>query len=130
MRYVESARRYDMAERDHFISLEMAAVGIETVDGLGRAKVEARLRTLTDEIAQGLAQLGNKVSLPDPRLRAPHIMSVGFPGGMPADLIAAARSRQGLCRARGIGRLRISPHVYNDSHDVGALVAALAKALD
>ncbi len=129
MRYVESARRYDMAERDHFISLEMAAVGIETVDGLGRAKVEARLRTLTDEIAQGLAQLGNKVSLPDPRLRAPHVMSVGFPGGMPADLIARLAA-DNVYAAPRIGRLRISPHVYNDSHDVGALVAALAKALD
>ncbi|MEZ5855588.1 MAG: aminotransferase class V-fold PLP-dependent enzyme [Hyphomicrobiaceae bacterium] len=128
-RYVESARRYDMAERDHFISLEMAAVGIETVDGLGRAKVEARLRAVTDEIAAGLAQLGNKVSLPDPDLRAPHVMSVGFPGGMPADLVARLAAEKVYAAPR-IGRLRVSPHVYNDSEDVGRLVAALGKVLD
>jgi selenocysteine lyase/cysteine desulfurase len=127
-RYVEGARRFDMAERDHFISLEMAAVGIETVHGLGRAKVQRRLAALTDEIAESLADLGNQVSLPDKRLRAEHVLSVGFPGGMPKKLIEQLAA-ENVHAAPRIGRLRISPHVYNDSEDVKRLALALRGAL-
>ena len=34
--YVTNARRYDMGERDHYISLEMASIGMEMVAGWGR----------------------------------------------------------------------------------------------
>ncbi|MFV0298001.1 MAG: aminotransferase class V-fold PLP-dependent enzyme [Hyphomicrobiaceae bacterium] len=127
-RYVPNARRYDMAERDHIISLEMAALCIETVEGFGQPKVEARLKVLTDEIAEGLAPLGNKVILPDPKVRTPHILCVGFKGGMPSDLVAKLEAQKVYAAPR-IGRLRISPHVYNDSEDVARLVQALGKAL-
>ena len=35
-RYVDRARRFDMGERDHFISLEMASIGMEMMAGLGQ----------------------------------------------------------------------------------------------
>lgn len=34
--YVPNARRFDMGERDHFETLEMAAIGMEMMAGLGR----------------------------------------------------------------------------------------------
>jgi selenocysteine lyase/cysteine desulfurase len=127
-RYVEGARRFDMGERDHFISLEMAALGIETVEGLGRANVEARLAGVTRSIGDKVAALGNKVAVPDPRFRAPHVICLGFPGGMPpglVDRLAAAK----VYGAPRIGRLRLSPHVYNDEADVERLVGTLTEAL-
>ena len=36
--YVTNARRYDMGERDHYISLEMASIGMEMVAGWGRTR--------------------------------------------------------------------------------------------
>ena len=39
MRYLPDARRFDMGERDHFISLEMAAMGMELVASWGTAAV-------------------------------------------------------------------------------------------
>ena len=33
--YTDGARRYDMGERDHFISMEMAAIGMEMMAGWG-----------------------------------------------------------------------------------------------
>ena len=33
--YVANARRYDMGERDHYISLEMASIGMEMIAELG-----------------------------------------------------------------------------------------------
>lgn len=127
-RYVDSARRYDMGERDHFVSMEMAAVGIETVTGFGRAAVEGRLHAMTRAIGEQTQLLGNKVTLPDARFRAPHLICLGFPGGMRHDLIERLTEDKVYAAPR-LGRLRLSPHVYNDEEDVARLMKALAKAL-
>ena len=42
-RYLPDARRYDMGERDHFISMEMAAIGMEMMASWGAAAVAERL---------------------------------------------------------------------------------------
>src|SRR5882762_146386 len=49
--YVGNARRYDMGERDHFISLEMASIGMEMMADWGAAAVSERLGMLTQRIA-------------------------------------------------------------------------------
>lgn len=129
MRYLDSARRYDMGERDHFVSMEMAAAGIETVAGLGQAAVEQRLLALTRNIVDRAATvLGNRVQLPDERFRAPHVLCLGFAGGMPAGLVQRLAD-DNVYAAPRLGRLRISPHVYNDEEDVDRLVASLGRAL-
>src|SRR6201987_5253963 len=72
--YQEGARRYDMGERDHFISMEMAAIGMEMMAGWGNAPIMARLAMLTDKLADGLANTG--VQVMDRKLRAPHVLSL------------------------------------------------------
>jgi len=126
-RYLGDARRYDMGERDHFISMEMAAIGMEMMADWGAAAVVKRLSELTRRIADGLSGT-NAVSMLHERVRAPHILSLGFPGGMPCDLIPKLADEQIYVAAR-LGRMRISPHVYNDEADVDRLVAALTGAL-
>ncbi len=42
--YVADARRFDMGERDHFISLEMASIGMEMMAAWGTAAIVARPR--------------------------------------------------------------------------------------
>jgi selenocysteine lyase/cysteine desulfurase len=127
-RYLEDARRFDMAERDHFVSMEMAAVGIETVSGLGRKAVEERLAYLTKTIAEKVASLGKKVTLANARFKAPQLICLAFPNGMP-DGLAQRLAAEKVYAAPRIGRLRLSPHVYNDEEDVERLVAGLAKAI-
>ena len=54
------------------------------------------------------------------------ILSVQFPAGMPARLIerlAAAR----VYVAPRVGRVRISPHVYNDEEDIDRFVATFRR---
>lgn len=128
LRYLPDARRFDMGERDHFISLEMAAVGIETVTGFGRPAVEDRLAAITREIGGKASTLGNRIAIPDPRFRAPHVLCLAFPGGMPEGLVEKLAANKVYAAPR-LGRLRISPHVYNDEEDVARLVAALTQAL-
>jgi selenocysteine lyase/cysteine desulfurase len=126
-RYLPDARRYDMGERDHFISMEMAAIGMEMVAQWGADAVAQRLSALTGRIAEGLSD-ANAVQVMDERFRAPHILSLGFAGGMPKDLVAKLSDQQVYVAAR-LGRMRISPHVYNDEADVDRLIAAVKSAV-
>jgi len=117
--YRDDARRYDMGERDHFISMEMASIGMEMMAGWGNDAVVERLAMLTGKLADGMGNLG--VRLLDAKLRAPHILCVTFPGGMPPDL-PKKLAAENVHAAPRLGRLRISPHVYNDEQDVERFV--------
>ena len=122
--YLPDARRFDMGERDHFISMEMASIGMEMMADWGASAVARRLAMLTARIADGARETG--VNMPDPRLRAPHILSLGFRDGMPQGLVEGLAS-EGIHVAARLGRLRISPHVFNDEADADRFVAALAR---
>jgi selenocysteine lyase/cysteine desulfurase len=124
--YVAGARRFDMGERDHFISMEMAAIGMEMMAEWGAAAVAQRLAMLTARIAEDLRGIG--VSVPDARLRSPHILSLAFKGGMPSGLVEGLAS-EGVYVAARLGRLRVSPHVYNDEADADRFVKILAGRL-
>jgi selenocysteine lyase/cysteine desulfurase len=126
IRHVADARRFDMGERDHFISMEMAAIGMEMMAGWGASAVAQRLASLTEHIAEGVRGIGFRIS--DRRLRAPHILSLSFAKGMPQGLIEGLAS-EGVYVAARLGRLRISPHVFNDEVDADRIVAALAQRL-
>jgi len=125
-RYVTDARRFDMGERDHFISMEMAAIGMEMMAEWGASAVAQRLAMLTDRIADGVRGLG--VTMPEQHVRAPHILSLGFRDGMPNGLIEGLAS-EGIYVAARLGRMRISPHVFNDEQDADRFVASLAQRL-
>ncbi|WP_428672192.1 aminotransferase class V-fold PLP-dependent enzyme [Reyranella sp.] len=122
--YRDDARRYDMGERDHFITMEMAAIGMEMMAGWGNDAIVERLSMLTGKLADGLGNLG--VGLLDPKLRAPHILCVSFPKGMAPDL-AKRLAAENVHAAPRLGRLRISPHVYNDEQDVDRFVDVFRK---
>src|SRR5205807_1929886 len=124
-RYLADARRYDMGERDHFISMEMAAIGMEMMAQWGAPAVAARLSALTRRIAAGLVEAD--VALPDERFRAPHILCVR-PRGEALEHAIARLAREQVYVAPRLGRMRISPHVYNDEADVDRLVACLTHA--
>jgi selenocysteine lyase/cysteine desulfurase len=122
--FVAGARRFDMGERDHFVSLEMASIGMELIAQWGCDAVAARLATLTARLADGLHDCG--VSIPDAAVRAPHILSLRFANGMPDGLIERLAAEQVYVAPR-VGRLRVSPHVYNDEDDVDRFVAAFRR---
>jgi selenocysteine lyase/cysteine desulfurase len=115
--YVGDARRFDMGERDHFISLEMASIGLEMMAQWGQEAIQQRLQMLTDRLAEGLRNAG--VQIAERRVRAPHILSLKFPRGIPEGLIVYVAPR--------LGRIRISPHVYNDEADVDRFIDAFRK---
>jgi selenocysteine lyase/cysteine desulfurase len=124
--YVANAHRFDMGERDYFISMEMAAVSMEVVGAWGAPAISQRIAMLTQRIADGLQ--GNAVRVADAKFRAPHILSLSFEGGMPSGLVERLAG-DGIHVAPRLGRMRVSPHVYNDEADADRFVAALTKSL-
>jgi selenocysteine lyase/cysteine desulfurase len=126
VRYVADAHRFDMGERDYFISMEMASTSMEIVEQWGGAAVAQRVSMLTARIAEGVRGLG--LNVPKAQLRAPHILSLGFKEGMPAGLVEALAT-EGIYVAARLGRMRISPHVYNDEADCDRFVAAMTRRL-
>ncbi|MGH7159548.1 MAG: hypothetical protein ACREFS_05645, partial [Acetobacteraceae bacterium] len=88
--------------------------------------ISERLGWLTGQLAEGLGNLG--VRMPEPHLRAPHILSLGFPKAMPEELIPQLKAVNVHVAGR-LGRMRISPHVYNDEQDVRAFVSAFGRLL-
>jgi selenocysteine lyase/cysteine desulfurase len=125
-RYVTDARRFDMGERDHFVSLEMAAIGMEMVAGWGLPAIAQRLAMLTDRIADGVRGIG--VGVLDKHLRAPHVLSLTFKDGALAGLVEGLAA-DGIYVASRLGRMRVSPHVFNDETDADRFVASLARRL-
>src|SRR5882757_1790694 len=85
-----------------------------------------RLLMLTERIAEGVR--GTGVSAPERRVRAPHILSLAFKGGIPAGLVEGLASEDIYVAAR-LRRMRISPQVFNDEADADRFVAALVKRL-
>jgi selenocysteine lyase/cysteine desulfurase len=124
--YVGDARRFDMGERDHFISLEMAAIGMEMVAEWGAPAIAQRLAMLTGRIEDGVRSLG--ASVLERRLRAPHILCLGFKNGMPKGLVEGLAA-DGVHVAARLGRLRVSPHVFNDEADTARFITALTRWL-
>jgi selenocysteine lyase/cysteine desulfurase len=122
--FVAGARRFDMGERDHFISLEMASIGMEMMAQWGCDAVQGRLRVLTARLADQLRNGG--VTIPDAAVRAPHILSLQFPAGMPERLIERLAAERVYVAPR-VGRVRISPHVYNDEEDIDRFVATFRR---
>jgi len=126
LRYLPDARRFDMGERDHFISLEMASIGMEMMAEWGADAVAERLRMLTNRIAEGVLGFGLRVL--EPHCRTPHILSLGFKDGIPKGLVEGLAS-EGIYVATRLGRMRVSPHVFNDEEDADRFVAGLGKRL-
>jgi selenocysteine lyase/cysteine desulfurase len=124
--YLPDARRFDMGERDHFISMPMTAASLGLVLEITPAAVAVHTRALTQRLAAGLA--GLPVTLTPDKHRAPHILSLGFPRGMPRNL-ASRLAAANVHAAVRLGRLRLSPHVYNDGGDCDRAVAALRDVL-
>jgi selenocysteine lyase/cysteine desulfurase len=124
--YVAGAKRFDMGERDHFISMEMASIGMEMMAEWGTQAIAERLAMLTERIVDGLH--GSKIRMMEARLRAPHILSLGFAGGLPSGLVEGL-AEEGIHVAARLSRMRVAPHVFNDEEDIDRFVEALKRRM-
>lgn len=120
------ARRFDMGEKANPPLLMGAAAAIDMLLGWGIANIA---ETLGDRnLALGDAARGIGLLAPDPATRAPHFLSLGFPGDVPEGLPERLADKNVFVSLRGRS-LRVTPHLYNDDADCERLIAVLKEAI-
>lgn len=90
----------------------------------GVETVSRRLLEVTDELCDRLDACGAEIVSSREPDRKSGIVSCEIPGADPNEVKQRCRDRHVLVNARA-GRLRISPHVYTDRHDVEVLTDVL-----
>jgi selenocysteine lyase/cysteine desulfurase len=118
--FAAGARRFDMGERANFVLLPVAGEAIRQLLEWGVADIAQTLGAATARIEARLAEHG--VTAQDGR--APHFLSVRFPGGLPEGIEERLARADVHVSLRG-ERMRITPHLYNDQGDADRLFAAL-----
>jgi len=89
-----------------------------------RAEIAARVLQITDEICRRLGELVATVASCRDTGRASGIVAFDLAGQDPSQVRKRCRERRVLLSCRG-GRLRVSPHAYNNDEDIERLIEAL-----
>jgi selenocysteine lyase/cysteine desulfurase len=118
--FAPGARRFDMGERSNFALLPVAAEAIRQLLEWGVENIVETLGRQTGAIEARLAEHGVTAG----EGRAPHFLSVRFPGGLPEGIEGRLAASGVHVSLRG-ERMRITPHLYNDEGDSERLLAAL-----
>jgi selenocysteine lyase/cysteine desulfurase len=102
-----------------FPSLYAMSAVLDMMLEIGASVIEARVLELAGQVRAMLRGLGASVNRD-----ASQIVTACLPGREPAELVRRLREESILVSARH-GRLRVSPHFYNDERDVEKLRLAL-----
>ena len=116
------ARRFDMGEKSNPPLLMGASAGLDFLLAFGVEAIAQSLAAQTEAIAGRAAALGLEAA--PVGTRAPHFLSLGFAGGVPDGLTERLAAGGVHVSLRGPS-LRVTPHLYNDTADADALIAAL-----
>ncbi|WP_407875253.1 aminotransferase class V-fold PLP-dependent enzyme [Qipengyuania nanhaisediminis] len=116
------ARRFDMGEKSNPPLLEGAREAMEFLLEFGIERIGAHLTAFTAEIAAQAASVG--LSSAPVGKRAGHFLSLDLPRDMAAGLPDRLAQDEIFVSVRG-NSLRVTPHLYNDDTDIGAVIGAL-----
>lgn len=101
-----------------------AVAGIKLVQEVGVENIERQIRELTGALMQGIMQRGfNLVSPVDPNKHGALITVRSHK----VDLLTKWLAKDGIIVSHRDDNLRISPHFYNDLHDVDCVIDGLSK---
>lgn len=119
------ARRFDMGEKSNPPLLMGASAAFDFLLEFGVDAIAETLSGETEAIAAPARALG--LDCAGLGIRAPHFLSIGFPGDMPTRLLDRLAASNVFVSARGTS-LRITPHLYNDAVDRDALLEVLRES--
>ena len=124
--FLPGARRFDMGERSDFAVLPVAVAALKLLNGWGVRNSFVRLKHLNDLIWQEAER--RSLITAAAKFRAPHISILDFEDRLPVDISATLKKENIYVTVRG-GKVRISPHVYNDAEDIGRLFDVLSASM-
>lgn len=124
--FLPGARRFDMGERSDFAVLPVAIASLKLLNGWGVGNSFVRLKHLNDLVWK--QAMDRKLISAVEKYRAPHIAILDFGNRLPADISARLKQENIHVTVRG-GKIRISPHVYNEDQDIIRLFDVLCAAM-
>jgi selenocysteine lyase/cysteine desulfurase len=122
--YQPGARRFDMGAYSSFLLAPLARAALEQILEWGVENIAASVGSITGRIADRAAGLGFRVA-PE-SARAPHLLGLYLPGGLPAELPVILARDKVYVSVRG-NAIRVAPHLYNTEADLARLLGALEK---
>lgn len=124
--YLPGAVRYDVGERSNFILLPMLIAALELLLAWGADEIQAYCRALTAELLAEAASLGFAVE--EEAGRGAHLFGLRAPPRVDVPRLQALLAERRVAVSLRGSAIRVSPHVYNDSADVAALLDCLRAA--
>ncbi len=121
-----SAERYEGGSQNMVGMLALGA-SLEMLLGYGIDQIAEQILKITDQACERLAQIGAQIVSVREGERRSSIVSFELAGHDPALVRRHCLAQRVLLSCRG-GRLRISPHAYNNEDDLDRLIAALESA--
>jgi selenocysteine lyase/cysteine desulfurase len=130
--------RYDLPERTganrveggmyDLVGMAGFAAALAELETVGMIEVAARIRTLTDRIRIGLADIGYPVAGPDEECRRSGIVSFSDPNGF-AGRIVERLVDDGIHVSCPDGLVRVSPHFWTTDDEVETFLSNMASQL-
>jgi selenocysteine lyase/cysteine desulfurase len=120
--YQPGARRFDTGGASNFILAPIASAALNQILRWGVANIAASLGQITDVIAERAEQMG--LTMAPPSQRAPHMIGLGVPAGVPEHLLSVLSQHRVYISIRG-DSLRVAPHLFTSESDIERLFEAL-----
>ena len=128
-RYERHGRVFDAGEVASYFNLSAFRAGLDLLLDVGVPAVEALHRSLHDRAISGLAGLPLRpvTTVAAPR-RSPMLMFEAV-DGLDLTRLEADLAARHVCVSLRMGRLRLSPGIWNDESDMDAFVDAVRASL-
>jgi selenocysteine lyase/cysteine desulfurase len=125
--YQPGARRFDVGEASNFCLAPISAAALRQILDWDVQKIAETLKAKTGRIAEAAETLGFQV--PPEAARAPHMIGLTHPEGIPPGLPEKLRQAQIHVSIRGRS-IRVAPHLYNDKKDTDRLFEVLVEGME
>ena len=124
--YQTGARRFDMGGSSSFFLAPVVKAALTQILAWGVPDIAATLQSVTGQIAARAVDLGFQVAPPE--MRAPHLLGLYLPAGLPRDLPTQFIANKVYTSVRG-DAIRVAPHLYNTPADLDRLFRVLEKTI-
>jgi cysteine desulfurase/selenocysteine lyase len=117
----QDAVRFEPGTRSHLGILALGAA-LDLLTEIGPSRIEQRILGLTNELAEGLRSRGAEIVSPWGREERSGILTFRLGDAV---ALSAVLEETGIVVRRRAGGIRLAPHFYNDTEDVGRVLDAV-----
>ncbi len=125
--YRPGAVRYDAGESSNFIHVPMLKAALEQILDWGVDEIQSYCQRLNAPLEAEAKERG--WPLEDAAGRGAHVLGIPLPASLEIPRLKLELEARNVAVSLRGDSIRVSPHVYNDTSDIDALLAALRESL-